>query len=473
MDEFARSLQPQVLPLSVLDTQGSFSNIPFVFFYENKTGAADFMPTDMLRDSFFRTMQFFPMFGGHLRSKGLGNVSIVIDPHKVNMPDYSEDSGDVHFDALKEARFRWSAWPDGVATAGAMTKAGSTGEIKLINVHVVRLKENSGVIIYFSIPHYVVDGESHMAVIRRWAEVYALMHSGQQSAVDALPGYTFDRAFIAKCLPEKRTPLNSETQETLGAHSYLADLVAWISPTLRGYLLDKVVSRQRAETHLFHVSAASIQSLRESLREHVADIDGVSVNELLLSLTTKTLVQSQQLAGCTDGRGQKTIPIAVIFEARKLLNQENAEFIGNVLMPKLTLQSIEDLALPTSAETLAKTMAGNSETARNFDAPLFGSFVDLVGGAPASFARPVVRYVRSKSAISFVYDIMPDMYKADFGLGRPEWVSPIQPFRANATLLLTPRDAADGVDVFLTAYPKAMEEVLKNEYWTSVAQLIY
>ncbi|KAJ2695820.1 hypothetical protein H4R19_005807 [Coemansia spiralis] len=68
---------------------------------------------------------------------------------------------------------------------------------------------------------------------------------------------------------------------------------------------------------------------------------------------------------------------------------------------------------------------------------------------------------------------MPDMYKADFGLGRPEWVSPIQPFRANAALLLTPHDAADGVDVFLTAFPKAMDEVLKNEFWNSIAELIY
>ncbi|KAJ2690002.1 hypothetical protein H4R19_006457, partial [Coemansia spiralis] len=421
MDQFVSSLQPMVLPLTVLDTQGSFSNIPFVFFYENKTGAGDFMPTELLRDSFFRTMQFFPMFGGFLKSKGLGNVSVVVDPRKVNMPDYSEDSSDVHFDALKDAGYRWSAWPAGVATAGAMTKAGSSGEIKLINVHVVRLKDNSGVIIYFSIPHYVVDGESHMAVMRRWGEVYTLMHSGRHDDVGALPGFTFERAFIDRCLPKERSPLNAETRLAFGLRSYLADWFAWISPALRGYLLDRTVSRQQAATHLFHFSAASIESLRTLLRDHVPDVDDISVNELLLSLTTKTLVQAQQLAGCNDGKDQTTIPIAVIFEARKLLNQPNTEYIGNVLMPKLTLHSIEDLTQPTSAETLAKTLDGNSKTARNFDAPLFASFVDMVNGSPASFTRPVVRYLRSKSAISFVYDIMPDMYKADFGLGRPEW----------------------------------------------------
>ncbi|KAJ1733901.1 hypothetical protein LPJ61_001334 [Coemansia biformis] len=473
MDDFISSLQPQVLPLTVLDTQGSFSNIPFVFFYENKTGSSDFMPTDMLRDSFFRTMKTFPFFAGRLKSKGLGNVSIVVDPRNVNMPDYSEDSSDVHFDELKDAGFRWSAWPAGVATAGAMTKADSRGEIKLINVHVVRLKENSGVIIYFSIPHYVVDGESHMGVMIRWCEVYQLMSSGQQDAVDDLPGFAFDRAIISKHLPVERAPLDSEMQMAYTSHSYLADWFAWISPNTRGYLLDKVIGRQHAATHLFHVSAAAIESLRASLREHLPEADEISVNELLLSLTTKTLVQAQQTAGCGDGKGQTTLPIAVIFETRKLLNLTRQDYIGNVLMPKLTIRSVEDLTLPTSTETLAKMITINSETARDVSAPLFGSFVDMVLGQPSSFTRPVVRYVRSKSAISFVYDTMPDMYEADFGNGRPEWVSPIEPFRANATLLLTPRDTTDGVDVFLTALPKAMEEVLKNEFWMSIAKLIY
>ncbi|KAJ2785444.1 hypothetical protein H4R18_000527 [Coemansia javaensis] len=472
MESLASSIQPEVVPLNVLDTQGSFSNIPFVFFYENKAGEADFMQADLLRDSFYRMLRFFPMLVGHVKSKGFGNVSVVIDPANLNAPDYSEDSSDVHFDELKAAGFRWSAWPEGVATAGPMVKADKKGVIRLINVHVVRLKENSGVMVYFSIPHYVVDGESHMEVMRRWCKIYELMRAGEQDAVDALPGYGFDRAVIKGSLPKERAPLDDETRAGFSDSTYMSEWFSWISPKLRGYILSKVTGRQHAEAHLFHVSAATFESLRTALREHVPGIDDLPVNEILYALVSKTLVQSQILAGY-GGKGGATTMIAVVFELRKVLGLDHKDFIGNVLMPKLTLQSTEELGQPTSAETLAQTINANADIVRSVSAPQVGSFVDMVLAQPSAFTRPVVRYLPNKTAISFVYDLMPNMYEADFGYGRPEWVSPIEPFRAHACLLLTPRDPTDGFDVFLTAFPDVMKEVLKNEYWTDVAQLIY
>ncbi|KAJ2163997.1 hypothetical protein GGF45_006230 [Coemansia sp. RSA 551] len=97
----------------------------------------------------------------------------------------------------------------------------------------------------------------------------------------------------------------------------------------------------------------------------------------------------------------------------------------------------------------------------------------MVTSRPSCFTRPITQFTRSKTAMSFVFDVMPDMYVSDFGNGRPEWVSPIEPFRANAVLLLTGKDSTDGVDVFMTAFPRVMKEILKNEYWTSIAKIIY
>ncbi|KAJ2367583.1 hypothetical protein H4S02_001643 [Coemansia sp. RSA 2611] len=479
MDEYVKSIESQVIPLNVIDTQGSFSNIPFVFFYENVDAADEFMPSVLLQNSFFRTMQEFPVFAGRVKSKGIGNVSIVVDANNINMPDYVEDNSSVHFDSLKAAKYQWSSWPEGVATAGPMTRANSDGDIKLINVHVVRLLRNSGVMIYLSIPHYVLDGEAHMEVMRRWCTVYQLMATNQFDAINELPAYTFDRNVLHQNLPDERKPVDETTYRTFTEYSYLSEWFAWISPEWRGYILSKIVAWQQAEAHLFHVSNASVESLRAALREHAHGIDSISVNELLLSLATKTLAQSQMQSegrsfdGGVASSGDGKLPVAVIFETRKHLGIERQDYIGNVLIPKIVIQPLDELEAPTTAESLARTMSAFKDTVQNLDAPLIGSHIDMVTSRPSCFTRPITRFSRSKTAMSFVYDIMPDMYKADFGNGRPEWVSPIQPFRANAVLLLTGRDPTDGVDVFMTAYPRVMKEILKNEFWTSFAKIIY
>ncbi|KAJ2851111.1 hypothetical protein IWW36_001362 [Coemansia brasiliensis] len=477
MEEYIKNIESQTIPLSVIDTQGSFSNIPFVFMYENKDGSSDFMPSHLLRDSFFRTMGQLPIFAGRIVTRGIGNVSIVVDANNINMPDYKEDSSNVPFSQLKAAGYKWSSWPEGVATAGPMTKADKNGEIKLINVHVIRLLNNSGVMIYLSIPHYVLDGESHMEVMRRWCQVYQLMASDQFSAIDDLPQYTFDRAVLQQNLPDERQPVDEITHKTFTEYSYLSEWFAWISPEWRGYILSKIIEWQHAEAHLFHVSNASFESLRAVLREHVPNIDEISKNEILLSLASKTLAQSQMASeGRSPGAStakNSTLPVAVIFEVRKYLQLMRQEYIGNVLIPKISLQSLEDLEMPTNAESLSRIMSTFKDTIHSLSAPQIGSHIEMVNLRPSCFTRPITKFSRSKTAMSFVYDIMPDMYKADFGNGRPEWVSPIQPFRANAVLLLTSHDPTDGVDVFMTAYPRVMKEILKNEFWTNFAKIIY
>ncbi|KAJ1822546.1 hypothetical protein LPJ75_000382 [Coemansia sp. RSA 2598] len=97
----------------------------------------------------------------------------------------------------------------------------------------------------------------------------------------------------------------------------------------------------------------------------------------------------------------------------------------------------------------------------------------MVVPRPSSFTRPMARFVRRKDGLSYIYDPNPDMYVVNFGTGRPSWVSPLQPFRANLTQMLTSKDPDEGVDVFMSLYPGVMREVLENEFWKKTASLIY
>ncbi|KAJ2055560.1 hypothetical protein GGI17_006607 [Coemansia sp. S146] len=477
MEAFKKSIKSQTIPLCVLDTQGSFSNIPFVFFYENTAGSSEFMPSDALSDSFYQTMQHFPIFAGRIKSTGRGNTSVVIDANNPNMPDYSESSCSVHFDTLKENGFSWRSWPDGVATAGPMTKADASGEIKLINVHVVRMQDNSGVAIYFSIPHYILDGVAHMELMKYWCQVHQLMSSGQSERLAGLPVFSVDRAIIQECLPKERKPVDTLTRQTFTGFSFIAELLAWLSPKLRGRLLSMIIARQKAEAHLFHVSKASLESLRTTIGALLPEAAAIPDSELMLSVAAKTLAQSQALATGVGASSTKkdtaTLPVAIIFEVREQLNMTFKNYAGNILLPLITSTPLKMLETPTTPESLATMISNFSKAVNSVDPGLVASHIDMVTPRPSCFTRPIARFASSKTATSFVYDLMPDMYEADFGNGRPSWVSPIEPFRANAVLLLTSRDTTDGMDVFMTAYPSVMKEVLNNEFWCEFAKLIY
>ncbi|KAJ2771704.1 hypothetical protein IWQ56_001677, partial [Coemansia nantahalensis] len=214
MEEFVHSVKRAEFPLHPLDTQAAFLNIPYHFFYGNTTGAADFMPSEPLKAGFYRALQQFPILAGNLRSDGSGQTSVVVALKLLNMPEYVESTSDVTYDELRESKFHSSAWPPGLSTAGAITKAGPDGRIKLLSVHVVRLRNNSGVVVFVNMPHYVVDGTGFFTFVRLWADHCRAERRGDAALAAearAMP-LCFDRALIGRSLPEARRPLDADTE---------------------------------------------------------------------------------------------------------------------------------------------------------------------------------------------------------------------------------------------------------------------
>ncbi|KAJ2236864.1 hypothetical protein IWW45_001414 [Coemansia sp. RSA 485] len=338
------------------------------------------------------------MSAGHLQADSRGNISVVVDPENINLPEYKESNSDVHFDELEADGFSWRSWPKGINTAGPMTRANKKGIIKLANVHAIRLKQNSGFIIYISMVHYVVDGPAHADIVQRWCLNYQWMANQTTGNPEPLAPFSTDRNLLKQSLSEVRT--------------------------------------------------------LKSVSAHIPDNSTPTINELVLSLATKTMAQAQKMV-------------------RKQMGLTDKLFAGNVLIPKIVCSDLDQLESMTTEESLAKLVAEFGPVTCELTPSYIASHINMVDPLPTSFARPLARFIGHKSAMSFVYDVMPDMYKADFGHGRPAWVSPIKPFRANAVLLLTHKDATDGLDVFMSVYPEVMQEVLKNKFWTDIAKLIY
>ncbi|KAJ2815285.1 hypothetical protein FBU31_006981, partial [Coemansia sp. 'formosensis'] len=217
MDKLLRGIQPQTIELCTLDLISSLINMQFYFYYGNDATDSEFMPTELLRESFYMTLLDFPALVGRLEVDGSQRAKIVVDKDNLNLPEFLVSQSSVHFRDLQASKFSWDALPDGVATVGPVTTANSNGEIKAANAHAVRLRDNSGVILFISAAHYVFDGTGYGEFINRWAELCRWMCS--DDATSKPPAYycSYERSALFDSLPEGRKALDELTLEMITA----------------------------------------------------------------------------------------------------------------------------------------------------------------------------------------------------------------------------------------------------------------
>ncbi|KAJ2122542.1 hypothetical protein IW147_003309 [Coemansia sp. RSA 720] len=149
MEAFASTIKAQQIALSAWDMSASHTNIPYIYYFKNPSSdpADNFMPLDKMRASFLKALEEFPILVGHITVGKDGRYVVDVDPHNLNMPEYLESQSTVHFYDLEKARFGWDALPQ-AATVGAFPTVGVSGVIKLANVNIIRLEENSGLVLF-------------------------------------------------------------------------------------------------------------------------------------------------------------------------------------------------------------------------------------------------------------------------------------------------------------------------------------
>jgi hypothetical protein len=474
------AFEAQTFPLSAFDLQGSFSNIPYAFFYENRDNKNDFMPASLLKESLAKTLELFPHLVGHLRSTARGKIQIELDPQRLNVPEFLE-TVDINqtFADIKKANFSWASWPENVATVKAFATPDAAGEIKLLNVHVVRLKGNSGVIIFINCPHYCFDGAGYFAFIKQWASCMGALDRAEKPS--AITNYCHDRAQIQGHLSEERRPLDPVSDAMYTTGNFFCDSLAWLSPTMLGRLLGKLDGLSPGQGHLFHIPQAKMDELRESLRAHVPEGSRISENDLLVALVSRTYVQSQAQPVPKAGwftaapEPESHFTVRIPCDARPRLGIKGT-YTGNLLIPMLVREPMEELRRETSPQTLARSALQVRRIIGNVTAPLISQFYGTVSSHPTSYMRPLA-FAASHTTTSMVTtsQVKFGLYDADFGAGRPEFVCLTPLFAGSYTIaaFLPPPPGVDGIYVLMTTNNDAMGRVVENEAWKAIANLVW
>ncbi|KAJ1664015.1 hypothetical protein EV178_004472 [Coemansia sp. RSA 1646] len=490
MEEFVNSVENQSFQLHPVDTQSAFLNIPIQFFFPNTSGSEDFMPSDVLKVGFYKALSRFPILVGHLQPDKEGKTHVVVDRDNLNMPEYLESQSSVHYETMRKSNFHWSAWPEGLATVSGITTANSEGIIKLINVHVVRMQANSGLVLFVNIPHYVVDGVGYFAFAGLWGE---MCRTGGRSARQ----FCFDRSIISQNIPDERKPLNKETTAIYTGFNPLADWLAWLSPKTRGWVLSKAQFSDGVSSSTFRVSRTRLDDLRAKIGQHMDAEESAKVDDACILATLVAMMAAHAHRECEEQNNQRKglvasaiggvtgllkslvipepthRPVCMLSDLRKGLHLEHKNYTGNVLLPFNAPCPVAVLEAPIGPETLAHAARAVTRTYTSTDPPLIGSFVDMLTKNPYCFTRPMLFLQNNPKAVVVTNEMEFAIYDVDFGYGRPEWACAVPSFVANFVAIMP--SPPPGIDIVVNIIMKAavLEKIVANEYWQNIATLIY
>ncbi|KAJ2781945.1 hypothetical protein GGI18_003672 [Coemansia linderi] len=437
MDKLLLGVQSQTIDLCSYDLIPSFVNISFYFFYGNDGSESRFMPTDILRESFYLALLEFPILVGHLEIDSSGHAKVVVDRSNLNIPEFNESLSNVHFRGLQASKFSWDALPEGANSKGVVNTANSRGDIKPANVHAVRLLDNSGIVLYVSIAHYAVDGIGYCEFVSRWAEIHQWVCLGRP--INKLPACHchFERSILRSCLPDDRKALDAPTRELITGTGPLVRWLAWVSP------------KTRAKLFKASFLLGSVSCVPSDVR--------LSDNDVLTALLTMVVAQS---------------------EAESKREAASANYLSSLvsyLFPAMyepDSSSMESLTCDINEQSLARVAKSAWQLVDGVVPQHIGQHINTLHEDQTRFMCPST-YAVTKATLLLTNQSRFPLYQADFGNGIPTWVSPIQTFFPNFSSILPAHPMAGGYAIYISMAERAMARILQNKFWMSMVDKVY
>ncbi|KAJ1944069.1 hypothetical protein GGF37_002366 [Kickxella alabastrina] len=450
-----------------------------------------------MRDSLFTTLVEFPILVGWLKVESSGKTVVVVDENNLNMPELKETQSDIHFDDLKSVGFSWSAMPQTTVTVRVFAAAGDQGCIKLVNVHIVRLKDNSGVVLFVNVPHYVVDGIGYCAFINQWAKNSTQLQNGiPNSSVHAKP-FDYDRQAVSRCLSSSRSTPDDAAYPMYTTESYLARWLAWLTPESRGSVLNAFVALDSIEAHVFHICTASINSLHKSLCAEITGGLRISDNDIITALLTMVLAQGEKQVETNSSIGGLSvwhnIKSAVVCAAQNVFKRHAyswattvtvdirgrvdtpsaTNYTGNMVMGTVFSSPICLVETEITGESLTHVATGIRRAVSQTDGPYIKKLIDVISKETSSYAQALGIVSMGSKILVITNQSRFPLYTVDFGSGIPAWVSPIPKFYNNFASVLPRHPSADGYHIYISTRSATMQAVLNNTFWQTMARLVY
>ncbi|KAJ2169068.1 hypothetical protein GGH16_003666 [Coemansia sp. RSA 560] len=406
------------------------------------------------------------------------------------MPEYAESQSCIDYKFVEAGKFSWDALPHPVSTVTAVPSKGANRNIKLVNVNVVRLRNNSGVALFVNMPHYVVDGYGYAVFVRRWAEVCTWMHDDTYENELPLREFVFDRAVVRDAMPTDMLPLDDACSRMYEKTSTMGHLLAWMSPETRGDVLITGTKLMPANGHIFHVSRNTINKLRSRV-EQSGLARRVSDNDVLAAMISQCVAQgvhakSRSRRMFSSLVRSLTRPLLernnflslIIVDARprleKLMQMAPAQYVGGCITGVPVINSTHSLIAAASSDKQFSSIASSVRSVVDTVSDKYMSGIDnALNRNPACFAHSLALSITTPEKVIITNQSRFGLYECDFGFGAPKWIAPMATFLTNFASVLPVGPNHDGYHVYLSVEKYVMNDILSNGFWSTHTSLVY
>ncbi|KAJ2501035.1 hypothetical protein GGH96_002256 [Coemansia sp. RSA 1972] len=207
----------------------------------------------------------YPIFAGRLRQVQPGKLEVVVDSNSLNIPKLTEIQSSIDYAEYEATYFNPALLPDGAI---------------------------KGVVLAVTIAHVLVDGYGFNMFMRRWAEISKKLVADNMATDFGASDAVYNRSVAHKAVSSPQKPVFSALQKMYIPGGYLSRLVTWVSPGIRGKILEYIHVSADISISCFHVSRKTLDQLRQSVKDISATDQRISDNDILMAALTIAYAQS-------------------------------------------------------------------------------------------------------------------------------------------------------------------------------------
>ncbi|KAJ2398597.1 hypothetical protein GGI23_003148, partial [Coemansia sp. RSA 2559] len=445
MESFTSTVKSQAFYLDGFDAKGSIISVSICYWYENSARSSwdAFMPPKILERALYKTLEEFPILAGHLKTDASNRMYIDVDKDNLNLPVYTDTCCEVEYSTMQESGFNIHKLPvDMGSKCGVPAPSGLVGgKIVPAQFRIVRFKNNSGVLVYARIAHYIVDGYGYTQFMNRWAEISRWMQQPQDASAAPLPvrQYIHDRSFHAAYRTKQTTALEPKVIKSLTTKTMLSRWLARVAPETRARIFKAISCATDNTSSFFHVSSKQMEDIRTSVQKHAPEGVRYSMNDIITAYLT--IVVGQAKAKVSTDRWSKPIPAAIraIFgnsprkpvdfvvgtfvNIRTRLSHPDANsFMGSMINKESIVVPPELIQTEPTAETLSMIALKMRQAISTVDEQYAGQIGYLWDKDPDSYMWAVMRSVKGRNKLAISNQSKFAHYDVDFGACIPSMV---------------------------------------------------
>ncbi|KAJ2845985.1 hypothetical protein GGI22_006382 [Coemansia erecta] len=485
METFTSTVSSQIIRLDGLDGLPSTFSIPICYWYENSARSSwdNFMPPELMERAFYKTLQEFPIFSGHLRADANSRMYVEIDKDNLNMPVYTDTCCDLDYSAMRETGFNVQKLPVGLREEYRVPAPPGLvgGQIKSAHIRIVRFKDYSGVLVFVTIAHYIFDGYGYTQFMNRWAEIARWMKHPEEAPMPTHP-YTQDRAIHASYRSDQTTALAAPIVDAMSTRTAYTRWLTWISPQTRGRLFRAKLGRSGHTCCFFHISSETMQDLRTAVQACAPQGTRFTTNDVITAYIIILVAQAKEKASTEwwskpvpamirkvlgKNYGESEDLVASIYvNMRWRINQPNIDmYMGNMAFGRFIPLSKNVVQDGTTDKALSALAQEISQAILATDEQYVGQFGQMLDKEPDSFMRLTTSISKIRNKLMVSNQSRFPHYSVDFGSGIPSMVRHTPHAFTDLAYVMPANPETGGYEIEFNLIPEVALHVIRDTAW--------